>query len=97
MKLSELLSKMEYKTLRGSPDIEISDVIYDSRKIVKDCVFVCMVGANFDGHDFIDTAVEKGAAAVVVSRDTNKEGITVIKTDDTRKALALLCKCFFIV
>ena len=95
MKLSELLSKMEYKTLRGSPDIEISDVIYDSRKIVKDCVFVCMVGANFDGHDFIDTAVEKGAAAVVVSRDTDKEGITVIKTDDTRKALAVMSAEYF--
>lgn len=95
MKLSELLAKSEYEVVSGSLDMEISDIIYDSRKIVKDCVFVCMVGANFDGHDFIEKAVEQGAAAVVVNRDVEITGITVIKVCDTRKALALMSGEYF--
>ena len=95
MKLEKLLESAEYELLQGSLDIEISDVIYDSRKIVKGCVFVCMIGANFDGHSFIEKAVEQGAAAVVVSRDVNIEGITVVKTEDTRKALALMSAEYF--
>ena len=95
MKLEKLLESAEYELLQGSLDIEISDVIYDSRKIVKGCVFVCMIGANFDGHSFIEKAVEQGAAAVVVSRDVNIEGVTVVKTEDTRKALALMSAEYF--
>ena len=95
MKLGELLAKSEYEVVSGSLDMEISDIIYDSRKIVKDCVFVCMVGANFDGHDFIEKAVEQGAAAVVVNRDVEITGITVIKVYDTRKALALMSGEYF--
>ena len=95
MKLSELLAKSEYEVVNGSPDIEISDIIYDSRKIIKECVFVCMVGANFDGHDFIGKAAEQGAAAVVVSRDVEVKGMTVIKVCDTRKALALMSAEYF--
>ena len=95
MKLEKLLESAEYELLQGSLDIEISDVIYDSRKIVKGCVFVCMIGANFDGHSFIEKAVEQGAAAIVVSRDVNIEGVTVVKTEDTRKALALMSAEYF--
>ena len=95
MKLSELLAKSKYEVVSGSLDMEISDIIYDSRKIVKDCVFVCMVGANFDGHDFIEKAVEQGAAAVVVNRDVEITGITVIKVCDTRKALGLMSGEYF--
>ena len=95
MKLGELLVKSEYQVISGSLDIEISDIIYDSRKIAKDCVFVCMVGANFDGHDFIGKAAEQGAAAVVVSRDVEVTGVTVVKVCDTRKALALMSAEYF--
>ena len=95
MKLSELLAGSEYEVIRGSLDIEISDIIYDSRKIIKDCVFVCMVGANFDGHDFIEKAVEQGAAAVVVSRETEISGVTVVNVSDTRKALAKMSAEYF--
>ena len=95
MKLRELLGRSEYEVVSGSTDIEISDIIYDSRKIIKDCVFVCMVGANADGHDFITKEIEQGAVAVVVSRDTDISGVTVIKTEDTRKALALMSAEYF--
>ena len=53
MKLAELLPDLQFEVLCGSTDVEISDIIMDSRKIVRDCVFVAISGANFDGHDYV--------------------------------------------
>lgn len=52
MKLLELLEDMEYECLQGEEDREISTLVYDSRKVEKDSVFVCISGAVRDGHDF---------------------------------------------
>ena len=71
MKLSELLEKLEYKATVGNTgktadtaNIEISEVANDSRKITTGCLFICVKGANFDGHLFATAAQEKGAAAI---------------------------------
>ena len=69
MKLEKLLERMDYKVLAGSTDIEISTLVYDSRKVEKASVFVCISGAVSDAHDFIPDVVKKGAAAVVVEKD----------------------------
>ena len=50
MKLRELCSEFKYECLSGSMDVDVRDVIYDSRKITEGTVFVCMVGAVTDGH-----------------------------------------------
>ena len=50
MKLEKLLSRVNYSVVCGETDIEISDVIYDSRRVCPGCVFVCLIGANTDGH-----------------------------------------------
>lgn len=99
MKLKKLFEKIEYKLLQGSMDKEIEDIIYDSRKIAENTVFVCMVGAVTDGHKFIPDAIEKGATAIVVEREEEAqsipENITVIKVDSARYALALMSAAFF--
>ncbi len=96
MKLEKLLTRINYTVISGSTDIEISDVIYDSRKVIKNCVFVCLVGSAADGHRFAQDAVNNGAAAVVVSRDDMKiSGAAVIRVDDTRKALAFMSAEYF--
>lgn len=95
MKLEKLISKLDYSVVCGSTDIDISDVIYDSRKVCKDCLFVCLVGSAADGHKYAQAAVDAGAAAIVVSRDIEITGATVIKTDDTRKALAFISAEYF--
>lgn len=95
--LSELLSEMEYGLLCGSTGIGISSLVYDSRKVCDGSLFVCIAGANFDGHDAILEVAEKGAKAVVVSRDVTgiPEGLTVIKVSDSRYALACLSAAWF--
>ncbi len=95
MKLKALLSKLEYKVIKGNPDIEISDIIYDSRKTVRDCVFVCIKGSESDSHKFAQDAVNKGASAVIVSEDIEVNGACVVKTEDTRKALAFMSAEYF--
>ena len=96
MKLSELLSGFSYECIQGEVDREISTVVYDSRKIEKDCVFICIAGANFDGHSVAGQAMEAGAAAVIVEKDVELKGdTTVIKVSETRYAMAHIAAAYF--
>ncbi len=95
MKLEQLLTRLNYTVVSGSTDREITDVIYDSRKVCQDCVFVCLVGANTNGHEYARAAAEAGAAALIVSEDVDVQGVTIIRTENTRKALAFVSAEFF--
>lgn len=96
MKLSKLLERMNYTCTQGNIDIQVSNLIYDSRKVTKDCVFVCISGAKYDGHEYVGEVVENGAKAIVVEKDVNvSSDVTVIKVDNTREALAYLSAAYF--
>ena len=96
MKLSKLLEKLEYTVLAGNTDTEISTLVYDSRNVQKDSVFVCISGSVRDAHEFIPDVVKNGAAAVIVEKDvTPVEGVTYIKVEDTRLALAYMSAAYF--
>lgn len=96
MKLTKLLERLNYSVLQGNDDIEITELVNDSRKVCPGSVFVCISGAVVDGHDFISDVVEKGAAAVIVERDVAApEHVTVIRVEDTRYALALASAAYF--
>ncbi|MCR5405912.1 MAG: UDP-N-acetylmuramoyl-L-alanyl-D-glutamate--2,6-diaminopimelate ligase [Lachnospiraceae bacterium] len=91
MRLSELLKDIKYECIKGKDDREVSCVVYDSRKLCKSCVFVCIKGANFDGHSAALEASRMGAAAVIVEQDVETEGDTsVIKVENTRYAMAFI-------
>ncbi len=98
MKLSELLENLEYELVQGSTDVEISDIIMDSRKMIAGCIFTAIVGANSDGHEFVGQAGKAGASAILISKDvdlTGLENVTVVKVSDTRYATALMSAAFF--
>ncbi len=95
MKLNELLVDFAYTVEKGNTDIDITDIIYDSRKIKAGCVFVCIVGSAIDSHEFARDAVRNGAVAVVASRDIEIENCTVIKVNNTRYAMACMSAAFF--
>lgn len=97
MKLSLLLNKLEYECLQGNTETDVNSVVYDSRKISAGCLFICIVGANFDGHDFVPEAVGQGAKVLVVSRKIEKipEDVTVIRVKDTRYAMAYISAAWF--
>lgn len=94
--LTSLLERLDYETVQGSTNIEITDLVYDSRKITKGCLFVCIKGTAVDGHTFVKEAAEKGAAAVLVQENIEvPEGLTVIRVKDTRYGLALVSAAWF--
>lgn len=99
MKLSKICEEIEYTLLQGSFETEVRDIIYDSRKIAPETMFVCMVGAVTDGHKYIPDAVEKGASVIVLEREEEAaqipENITVLKVASARLALALMSAALF--
>lgn len=86
LKLSEIAAP-----LNGTynKDAEFCGVCIDTRKITKNCLFVCIKGERFDAHQFAEEALEKGAAAVMVHENVDLSG-AYIKVDDTSKALLAL-------
>ena len=97
IELKKLLEKIEYKCEQGSIDILISEVVYDSRKVSEDCLFLCIEGANFDGHDFAVEAAKK-AKVLVVSKEVpglEQEDVTVIRVENTRYAMAFISAAYF--
>ena len=96
LKLSELFEGIKYKNIKGSMDININDIVYDSRKVKNGNMFMAIVGNDADGHDYIDDAINKGANCVVISRDTIiSKDVTVIKVDNVRKILSKLSMRLF--
>ncbi len=97
MLLLELLKDIEYEVLQGDINCEITDLVYDSRKLTEKSVFVCLVGANVDGHSFVNQAVDKGANAIIVEKavDNIPENMTVVKVKNTRRALAFMSAAYF--
>ena len=97
-KCGELLKGLSYECTRGSIDKSIEEVVYDSRKITKDCLFICICGYNVDGHSFAAQAVEKGAGALVVQKDVELPAdadVTVIRVEDTLYAMAFISAAYF--
>lgn len=94
----ELLQKIDYQCIRGNADTLVSEVVYDSRKITKDCLFICISGYVTDGHTFAKEAVEKGAAVLVVEKDVEvpaDSAVTIIRVEDTRYAMAFISAAYF--
>ncbi len=102
MNLKQGLSEVSCGVLMGDPDVEVSDVVYDSRKAEPGAVFVCMAGANVDSHRFIPQVLEKGIRALVVEKAlageelaAMPEGTVVVRVDNARIALAHLSAARF--
>ena len=76
--------------LNGSPDELVQRVCTDSRKIARGDLFFALPGEKFDGHDFVEQVIRKGAVGVVVQRERapiSANGCSVITVEDTRTAL----------
>jgi UDP-N-acetylmuramoyl-L-alanyl-D-glutamate--2,6-diaminopimelate ligase len=96
MYLQQLLEQLEYTCLQGDVHSSVTKLVYDSRKAVKGCIFVCISGAVSDGHDYIQDVVDKGAAAIVIEREaTIPLQVTAIRVTDTRHALACMSAAYF--
>ena len=77
------------------PPLPVTGVVFDSREVLPGNIFVALSGANFDGHGFIPQAIEKGAVAVVGTKDPWPMLVPYIQVADAREALAHLSAAFY--
>jgi UDP-N-acetylmuramoyl-L-alanyl-D-glutamate--2,6-diaminopimelate ligase len=97
MVLKELLTGYDYEILKGDVNNEVINIAYDSRKVSKGFIFVCIEGFKTDGHNYIKSALDNGASFLVVQKEIEINYIenTVIKVKDSRHCLAFLADRFF--
>lgn len=96
MVLKDLVKGMNILSVSGPDSIEISGIAYDSRKVRKGYIFVCIDGTTADGHEYIPQAIENGASAIVVQKEVKvQQPVTVLRTPDTRYALAHISDLFY--
>ena len=95
MKLKSILEGIEGLKAKGNLDIEIKGIERDSKKVKKGYIFVAITGFTVDGHDYIENAIENGAAVIVaenIDKIKNKkisDEVTLIIAKNTREFLAL--------
>ena len=90
MKLRNIMENINIEVIQGNIDLDIIGIQYDSRKVKQGDVFFCIDGYNVDGHKYIQDAINNGAIAVVCQKNIDMHlNCTIIKTYDSRKALAI--------
>ncbi|MFZ2656802.1 MAG: UDP-N-acetylmuramoyl-L-alanyl-D-glutamate--2,6-diaminopimelate ligase [Victivallales bacterium] len=82
---------------RPSGDFPVGGISNNSRKIQNSSVFVAIQGAGKDGHEFIGSAIDSGAKAIIHSKDvaTYRNGVGYIRVSDSYSAYARLVECFY--
>lgn len=101
MELKTLLNGIENFKVKGDTNIDIKNIDSNSKNITKDSLFIAIKGFDFDGHKFVEEAIANGATAVMLDMGADLKGIkipasiTIVITDDTRKALAICSSNFY--
>ena len=95
--LKEIIYKVAIEAVKGSTDISVHKIDFDSRNIVANDVFVAIRGTISDGHDYIGKAISLGAVAIICETfpEDLTNGITYIQVKDSNKALAYMAANYF--
>ena len=97
MILSDILNGVDVLDILGNKEIEISEIVFDSRKVIENSLYIAIKGTLADGHQYISSAIEKGAKGIVceVLPEQKEEGIIYIKVENSSKILGLLASNFY--
>ncbi len=96
MQLKQLIQHLPVASVEGPLDRDVAGITYDSRRVTPGMVFVAIPGRNTDGHEYINTAIERGATAIICERNGLLFGrATKIKVTDIREALARAAISFY--
>ncbi len=100
MELKKIVLGLEGIKAKGNLDIEIEGIENNSKEIKKGYMFVAIKGFQADGHNYVESAIENGAIAVMVEEGCDlkslkiPENVTILMVKNTREALAI-CACNF--
>lgn len=95
--VKDILAKVVVTAIHGNTDIKVNAIVFDSRNVLKNCLFTAQKGLLFDGHQFIDKAIELGAVAILCENlpENLAENIIYIQVEDSNSALALIASNFY--
>lgn len=95
--LKDILYKVRIESVIGTTDIEIDAVVFDSRKVLPNSLFVAQKGLIYDGNKYIDAAIEKGASVIICEEFPEKKQahITYVQVADSDMALAVIASNFY--
>lgn len=95
--LKDILYKVSLVSTSGDMEVDVKNIVFDSRKVEEGSAFVAIAGTQVNGHDYIDGALEKGAAAIVCEDlpENLKEGITWVQVGDSAKALGIMASNYY--
>ncbi len=94
MKLLDLLKEVEVDNIVGKTDLNIKEVVFDSNKVVLDSLFICIVGKDFDGHEYVKQAQNYGATAIVCEKQVETP-LTQIIVKNSRLAMSKIASNFY--
>jgi UDP-N-acetylmuramyl-tripeptide synthetase len=97
MQLVELLKRIPVLEIHGDESREVSQLVFDSRKVTENSLYIAVRGTVADGHSFIASSEQKGAKTIVCEEfpDTLSNDITYVKVKDSSKALGRLASNFY--
>lgn len=94
MKFSRIIDMISPVKICNFSDVEVTDLAYDSREVCKGTLFFAIRGEQFDGHNFIQDAISKGANSCVVEKEQEIEEIPQLVVNDVRSVLSEVSACF---
>jgi UDP-N-acetylmuramoyl-L-alanyl-D-glutamate--2,6-diaminopimelate ligase len=95
--LNDILKEVHIIAKDGNLNISVRDIIFDSRKVIPGCLFVAVKGTQTDGHQYINQAVEKGAAAIICEKLPEKTAgnIAYVVVKNSAETLGLVASAFY--
>jgi len=95
--LDYLLRELSLLSIRGDTKQAISSIAFNSNHVSTGALFFALIGIHVDGHQYIDSAIDSGALAIMHSKSlaAYRPGITYIKVRNTRKALSQVSATFY--
>ncbi|SDI70393.1 UDP-N-acetylmuramoyl-L-alanyl-D-glutamate--2,6-diaminopimelate ligase [Chryseobacterium jejuense] len=97
MIITELVNRIPVIEIHGDNNREVSELVFDSRKVTENSLYIAIRGTVVDGHSFISSSIEKGATTIVCEEfpETLAENVTYIKVKDSAKTLGHLASNFY--
>ena len=95
MQLKTLVAALPTRQVFGTVDRTVESIAYDSRRVQRNGLFVALRGEKADGHEFIGSAIEKGASVIVTEREEQHPRVTCLVVENARSALADLSANFY--
>jgi UDP-N-acetylmuramoyl-L-alanyl-D-glutamate--2,6-diaminopimelate ligase len=95
--LKDILYKVSLTSSTGNMEVGVKVIVFDSRVVVQDAVFVATRGTQVDGHNFIPMALEKGATSIVCEHlpEVLQEGVTYVEVVDSSRALGIMAANYY--